>query len=121
MNLIANRSQLSEDIIQNRFIQKVLRENSQEMDKAIRQRMAGFNSNFWRNRSFTVTDNVLSYQHLKQHRFVDMRTRKTKEGTIKRKRNHPIHNKIVMGHYNNIVKDLAYGFAESVRQSLTNE
>jgi len=118
-NLIAQRKQNTEEILQGRFIRRVLTDVSKDMDQAQRAKMSGFNSNFWNNRSFTVTDSVLEYKHLKQHRYVDMRTRATKDGTKKKKKSHPIHNRIIMGHYNEIIKHLKYGFTDAVKLTLT--
>jgi DNA-binding cell septation regulator SpoVG len=118
MNLIETRRENHEDIIKGRFIRKVLTETSQDIDKAQREKMSSFRSGFWKNRTFTVTDTNMIYSHLKQHRFVDMRSRKTKEGK-KKKKSHPIHNRIIMGHYNNIVKEMKFGFTDAVKESLT--
>jgi DNA-binding cell septation regulator SpoVG len=117
MNLIETRRENHEDIIKGRFIRKVLTETSQDIDKAQREKMSSFRSGFWKNRTFTVTDTNMIYSHLKQHRFVDMRSRKTKEGK-KKKKSHPIHNRIIMGHYNNIVKEMKFGFTDAVKEEL---
>lgn len=59
----------------------------------------------------------LAVRHVKYQRFLDMKTRNTKDGKV-RKRNYPIHNKIIFGHLNNIIVKLKYGFTDSVRQNL---
>ena len=87
------------------------------MSKEITSR--GFESPSWGDRSFSVSDSVLSYQHLGRHRFVDIKTRNTKQGK-KRKKNHPIHNRIIFGHYNNIVRELKYGFTEAIKEEYNN-
>lgn len=120
MNLIENRKANHEDIIKGRFIRKVLTDTSKEMDQAQRKKMSGFRSQFWNSRSFTITDNQLDYSHLRQHRFVDMRSRNTKDGKQKKK-SHPIHNRIIMGNYNNIVKELKFGFTDAVKEQLLSE
>jgi len=56
----------------------------------------------------------LSMQHLKRQRFLDM---KPKRGL--RKRAYPIHNKILFNHLGNIIRELKFGFTESVRQNLS--
>ena len=117
MNLIEVRKENHEDIIKGRFIRKVLSETSRDIDKAQREKMSSFRSSFWNNRTFTVTDSDMTYSHLKQHRFVDMRSRNTKEGKVKKK-SHPIHNRIIMGHYNNIVKEMKFGFTDAVKEEL---
>lgn len=117
MNLIETRKANHEEIIKGRFIRKVLAEASQDINKAVREKTAGFRSQFWGNRTFTVTDTQLDYSHLRQHRFVDMRSRNTKDGKVKKK-SHPIHNRIIMGHYNNIVREMKFGFTDAVKQQL---
>lgn len=119
-NLLEQRRANSEDILQGRFIRKVLTEVSQDMDKAQREKMSGFNSSFWNNRSFTITDSQLDYRHLKQHRYVDMRSRMVK-GERKNKKSHAIHNRIIMGHYSEIIKHLKYGFTDAVKHSLLDK
>lgn len=117
MNLIETRKENHEDIIKGRFVRKVLTEASRDMDKAQREKLAGFRSAFWGNRTFTVTDSELQYSHLKQHRYLDMRSRNTKDGKVKKK-SHPIHNRIIMGHYNNIVREMKFGFTDAVKEQL---
>ena len=69
-------------------------------------------------RGFTATETALEYSQKLKHRFVDMKTRKDSKGNKKRKAQHPIHNKIVWGHYNNIVHELAHGYTDAVKQEL---
>lgn len=119
MSLLTLRSQTSEDIAKGRFISKVLEKNSREIDAEMQKRMnaARFKSAFWRNRNFATNNNVLTYTHLPQHRFVDMKTRQTKDGVI-RKKNHRVHNRVLFGHANNIVRELSFGFVQSVKEEL---
>lgn len=120
--MIENRENLSEQILERRFIRKVLQESSKDIDQAQRKYISnrGFENNDWNNaRGFTVTENTMGYTHLKKHRFVDMKTRNTKDGK-KRKKAHPIHNKIIWGHYNNIIKELHFGFTNAVKEELRN-
>jgi hypothetical protein len=35
-----------------------------------------------------------------------------------KKKSHPIYNKIVWGHYNNIVRELAYGYTDAVKAEM---
>ena len=107
------------EILKGRFIKRVFSENSVYIDKSVSKEITtrGFESAEWGDRSFTISDSALTYQHLGRHRFVDMKTRNTKKGKI-RKKNHPIHNRIVFGHYNNIIRDLKYGFTDAVKEEL---
>ena len=118
MNLLANRSQNSDDILKGRFIRQQLQQTAKEIEQASSGKMAGFSSSFWNDRSFSVTDNEMNYEHLKVHRWIDMRTRANKDGSKTKKKSYPIHNRIVMGQYNQLTKELAYGFTQEVKNQL---
>jgi len=113
------RNQTHQQIIEGTFIRNTLQKHAHEVDTDIAQTMkkSGFRSYFWNNRSFAVNDNKLTYTHLPQHRFVDMRRRNTKDGS-KRKKAHPIHNRIHYGHLNNLVRELMYGFTKEVQNEI---
>jgi hypothetical protein len=116
------RQDNQDDILKGRFIRKVLKETGDDINKAQDSYFSsrGFNmANGWNNRSFSVTDNALDYTHLLKHRFVDMKTREV-NGQKKRKKSHAIHNKIFWGHYNNIIKDLSFGFSNEIKEQLRN-
>lgn len=120
MNLLKKRKDKGNEILKNRFIKKVLQENSRDLDQATFKKMKerGFRSDdFFTKRVFTVSDVELRYEQLAKHRFVDMRSR-ISNGVRKKKKSHPIHNRIVWGHYNNIVRELAFGFTEEVKNEL---
>ena len=122
MPLLESRENLSQQILERRFIRRVLQDTSKDIDKAQKSYMSGrgFENNDWYSgRSFQVTENELGYTHLKKHRFVDMRTRTSKQGK-NRKKSHPVHNKIIWGHYNNIIKELHFGFTNAVKEELRN-
>lgn len=120
MNLLEKRSETSEDILKKRFVRKVMKETASDIDKAqtLYMNSHGFEQDNWfSGRSFVTNDESLEYTHLKKHRFIDMKTRKTKMGIIRKKR-HPIHNKIIWGHYNNIIKELHFGFTQAIIEEL---
>ncbi len=121
MNLRQNRNQTHQQILEGKFIRNVLSDEGRAINTDIDNRMnsAGFRSGFWSDKSFNVVDggNNLEYRHKKQHRFVDIKTRDTKSGKI-RKKNHIIHNRIVYGHLNNIARELAVGFTIGVIEDL---
>lgn len=122
MLLLQSRENFSDQILERRFIRRVLQDTSKDIDKAQRSYMSGrgFESNDWYSgRGFLVTENELGYTHLKKHRFVDMRTRTSKKGK-NRKKSHPVHNKIIWGHYNNVIKELHFGFTNAVKEELRN-
>jgi hypothetical protein len=121
MSLLQSRENLSEQILQGRFIRKTLRDVAVDIDKAQQSVMSsrGFENNDWfSGRGFIVSENMLEHTHLKKQRFVDMKTRTSKKGT-NRKKSHPVHNKIIWGHYNNIIKELHFGFTNAVKEELS--
>ena len=120
MNLLNKRSDTKDAILKGIFIKRELQEEGQEMKHAQTSLMSrrGFNSReFFSNRTMSVTDTALRYDHLAKHRFVDMRRRQTAAGPTKKK-NHPIHNRILYGHANNIVKRLSFGYTKSVIEEM---
>lgn len=122
MSLLDSRQQTAEAILQGRFIRSVSQDTAKDIDEAQRKYMSnrGFESNGWfSGRSFIATDDGFGYTHLKKHRFVDMKTRTSKKGTQRRKV-HPIHNKIIWNHYNNLIKELHFGFTEAVKEQMRN-
>lgn len=120
MDQLQNRQNAGDEILKNRFINRVLKEAGTDIDKAQRRYMSsrGFEKQDWyTDRSFTAQGNALDISHLKKHRFVDMRFRNTDKGK-KKKGAHPIHNKIIWGHRNNIIRELTVGFTEAVKQKM---
>ena len=120
MSLAQTRDKFSTDIIEHRFIKKTLQDVGKDIDKAQRSYMSsrGFENNDWfSDRGFKVSDGEMEYTHLKKHRFVDMKMRNTKKGKV-RKKSHPVHNRILWGHYNSIIKELHFGFTHAVQEEL---
>ena len=120
MNLLQKRTNSNDDILQGLFIQQQLREEAQDIDQAQTNLMAsrGFNSQeFYSDRSYSVSDNKMTYTHLAKHRFVDMKSRNTREGKVKKK-SHPIHNRILFGHFNNIIKRMSFGYTQAVKEQM---
>lgn len=117
MSLINERSNQGAAMLEKSFIQKVLREEGANIDQAMQQKMVGFSNATTSGRSFKVNDTTLTYTHKKRHRFIDMKTRNTKQGKIKKK-NYVIHNRPIFGHLNNIIRRLSFGFTEAAKQEL---
>ena len=120
MNLIQTRERFSDPILERRFIKQTLQDAGTDIDKAQQRLMSsrGFESNDWYSgRSFIASGDSLEYTHLSKHRFVDMKSRTSSKGTL-RKKNHPVHNRIIWGHYNNIIKELHFGFTHAVQEQL---
>ena len=115
MSVLTERQQTAEAIAKGRFVRHVLQQEASNIDTVVKERMQSFSSSFWSNRNLAVSDNKLTYTTLKKHRFIDMKTRQTKNGAIKKK-HHQIHNKPIFGHLNNIIRELNIGFTEAVKQ-----
>lgn len=116
MNLREKRNQTADDISQGKFIAKVLKEAGNDINSTIDKTMssAGFSQPFWQDKKMSIRNgNTLEYRHKPQHRFVDMKTRKTNQGVIRKKR-HVVHNKIIYGYLNEIAHQLSFGYTEAV-------
>ncbi len=109
--------------LEDRFIQQVLREegNKIKIEQLKFMSSRGFTSTELLTKINTVVNNTtLQHTHLTRHRFIDMKTRNTRQGKIKKK-NHPIHNRILFGHMNNVVRRLSFGFTEDVVAQIKGE
>jgi hypothetical protein len=123
MNITDRRKGISEAVIKDKFIRQQLQEEGAEIDKATNSIMSrrGFKSADWfSKRGITVEGNNMVLRHKPKHRFVDMRSRQTKQGK-KNKKSHPIHNRILYGHANDIIKRLHFGFTQAVKEELARE
>lgn len=111
-----------EDVLKGRFVKTVLQEEGRELLSAQTKRMRSRNltsSNFYTGRSIRATEQSLTFSHLLKHRFVDMRHHKYGDERKKRKA-HPIHNRILFGHTNEIIYRLQVGFTDAVKKELQN-
>ncbi|HUI32031.1 MAG TPA: hypothetical protein VLY84_00310 [Dysgonamonadaceae bacterium] len=124
MDLLSQRQgNNNEELLKQRFIARILQEEGKSIDEAqVRLMLSrGFtNSNWFSGRSFDVNDTILRYEHLAKHRFVDMRSRQTKEGRIKKK-SHAIHNRIVFAHMGNIVHRLSVEYTQRMKDMLMHD
>lgn len=109
----------TDEILKGRFAKRVFTDTAVDIDKAQTKYMnsRGFESPEWNDRTFQTSSSALVVQHLGRHRFVDMKTRNSKAGK-KRKKSHPIHNKIMFGNYNNIIRELKYGYTDAVVEQM---
>lgn len=104
----------------NQFTSRILLEESKNIDDAQREVMnsAAFSSRLMLNdRRYNINDGTLTYFHRPQHRFTDMSVRNTKAGRIK-KIAHPIHNKILFGFANNIVRRLSFEYTSNISKNI---
>jgi len=114
MSLLSERNKTATAIAEGKFISHVLKNEGQEIEADVSERISSFSSAFWSQRNFSESNNVLTYTTLKVHRFQDMRSRQTKKGIIKKKRTE-MHNKPIFGHLNNIARELSIGFTDAVK------
>lgn len=114
-----NRNQIVNDVLERRYINKVLDEQGKKIMAAQNEiiNSRGFNTSTFNNKNARAIEEKLQINVKKLHRFVDMKTRNTK-GTVSRKKSHAIYNKIIFGHLNNIIFELQYGFTEAVKEEL---
>ena len=121
MNIFEKRAGSGESNLEERFIAQVLQEEANEIAAEQDKIFSRFNNSDWKNnRSFEVKGTTLEEKHLPKHRFVDMKTRETRAGKIK-KRNYPVHNKIMYGHANDIVRGISFGFTEQVKAEMKKQ
>ena len=109
-----------DDILKGRFIRRVFEETAKEIDQAQVTYMSGHgfeDTNWYSMRNFVSDESALVYSQMLKHRFVDMKTRNTAKGKV-RKKQHPIHNRIIYGHYNNIIREMSFGFTEAAKEQL---
>lgn len=118
MSILKERADKMEEILQGRFIRRALQDTARSIDKIQSKNMSGFKQDFWNNRSFTVNDGIMIHKHDKRQRFLDMRRRTNKDGSKNPKKSRVVHNKIIYGTYNYLVRELANGFTEAVKQEL---
>ena len=118
MNVLQNRTNRAEEILQGKFIKKALEETGKDIQKLQDKQMNSFNSDFWNKRTYTVSDGTLVHKHDKRQRFVDMKTRTNSKGTKSKKKSYAVHNRIIWGQYNNLTRELAYGYTEAVKDEL---
>ena len=118
---MANRDTLAE----RRFVQLTLDEEGKEIVAAHKAAMQRFLDQRTGDTASALRMHVkasgmggeLQITHLARQRFLDMKTRQTSSGK-KRKHAFPIHNRIVFGQFNSIIRRLKVGFTEEVKRSL---
>lgn len=121
MNILDRRKEKSEAILKDQFIRQQLIEEKKDLDAdmvSLMQRRGFKSQDFYSGRDFRVNDNRLDYIHLPKHRFVDMKYITGKRKGRYKKKNYPVHNKMLFGHANNIIRRLQFGFTEAVKEQL---
>ena len=120
MGLLQKRSERTDEILQGKFIRNKLKETGDDIQRIQRKVTSGFKSEFWNTATFTVADTTLVHQHNKRQRFLDMRTRADKNGNKKKKKSRIIHNKVIYGQYNYLIRELVFGYTEAVKEEVRN-
>lgn len=113
------QSRNNKRIIEQKYIDRVLREEADNIfaaqDRLISRHNLTSKIPEINRRRFTVKTNVLEVVHPLRERFIDMRrTRGIKGRTV------PLHNKVIFGHFNNIVYRIAFGFTEDIKNEIAN-
>ena len=129
MGLIDSRDP-DKGIIEGRFITAVLNDQASSIlsDSKAEMRRRRFRQSKWEKKSATVNNNELTYNTASVIRFVDMKTRMVKKGYSrgtgrkvppgkKRKKQHPVHNRIIWRHKKFIIRTLSFGFTDEVKES----
>ena len=127
---LLDRRNTSTGIIEQRFITAKLNQMGKDILSESKREQKGFTSAKWNHVSVNTSDNTLTYEHLPQHRFVDMKTRnagnrtsltkkRLKTGKI-RKKFYPIHNKVIWSNKRFLVKELSFGFTDAVKKQFSD-
>ena len=125
MDLLANRnSSNKDDILEKRFIGTIMREEFAELNQNQMALMSsrGFTTDkFYNDRGFEVIgDNKGQYTHPLELRFIDMKNRTT-NGSKKKKKSHPVHNKPIYGMINNMLRRLSFEYTSKMKKMLMND
>lgn len=119
MDLITDRKADDSPIFR-AHVERTLKEHARKMDQKQSQGYSGFTNESFKGRSFTTDGDSLTYTQSALYRFVDMKKLRYpgSQNQYKRKKVYDFHNRIIMGHYNGIMKDLIYGAAEDVKADM---
>ncbi|MGV8914378.1 MAG: hypothetical protein ACOH1X_02905 [Kaistella sp.] len=119
MDLLADRKAEDSPIFK-AHMERTLKEHARKMNQKQSQGYSELKNPSFHGRSYSTDGDSLTYSHSALYRFIDMKKLRY-PGTnnqYKRKRVYDFHNRIIMGHYNGIMKDLIYGAAEEVKADL---
>ncbi|GHB44348.1 hypothetical protein [Mongoliitalea lutea] len=118
-------------IIKKEFVRRILQEESQRMEKnqlIQMRRLLNFHTNeLVQGRELKVTqqdtmDGALSFRHKAYQRFLDLKKKPLiKRGQRIKRRNFPIHNRYVFGHYFSIANRLMVDFTNKVADGIKRD
>ena len=122
MDLLADRNANDSPIFR-AHMERTLKEHARKMDAKQSAGYSVLKDPSFRGRSYSTDGDSLTYTQAALYRFVDMKKLRYPgtETQYKRKKVYDFHNRIIMGHYNGIMKELIYGAAEEVVADLRSK
>lgn len=114
------KSRNNANFIEQKYIDRVLQEEGSNIlhaqDRVISRYNVARQVPEIGRRRFTVSNGKAEFTHPIRQRFIDMKYRRgVKQRSI------PIHNKIVYGHFNKVVRRMAFGFTDDIKEMIANE
>lgn len=121
MNVIGQASgNTTNNIIEQKYIARVLTDEASNMYTAQNRILAKFKPNstdiILSKRSFQVQGTTGVFTHAMVQRFVDMKYIRGRS-----KLAIPVHNKILYGHFNNIIYRLSFGLTDDIKAMIAKE
>lgn len=115
MDLLADRKAEDSPIFK-AHMERTLKEHARKMNTEQMRGYSAFKDPSFTGRSYTTDGDSLTYTQAALYRFVDMKKLRYPGSNTqyKRKKVYDFHNRIIMGHYNGIMKELIYGASEEV-------
>lgn len=122
MDVVAERAE-KEKLIVSAFQKRVLKQHADKMKKTQNENVPKFRNTSLDFRNIVTDEDSLIYRHKGIMRMVDMKrlTKPLRTEKYKRKITYNMHNRIIMGHYSGLSKDLTFGLSDAVRQDIINE
>lgn len=119
MDLIADRKADDSPVFR-AHVERTLKKHARKMDAKQSAGYSVLSDPSFKGRTYSTDGDSLTYTQSALYRFVDMKKLRY-PGTqtqYKRKRVYDFHNRIIMGHYNGIMRELIYGAAAEVEADL---
>lgn len=118
-------------IVKKEFVRRVLQDEADRFDKnqglAMRKLLTFHTGNTESSRIFKIEssdsfDGKLTLKHLARERFLDIKKKKRSKDTNRiKKRQFPIHNRFVFGHYYSIANRLMVDFTNEVADGIKRD
>ncbi|WP_375585981.1 hypothetical protein [Cyclobacterium xiamenense] len=122
---------MSDAIIKKEFVRRILKDEASRLERnqglQMRKLLHFHTGTLERERDFNINqdtelDGKLTFKHRAYQRFLDLRKKpKLKDGRRIKRKNYPIHNKFVFGHYYVIANRLMVDFTNDVAAGLKRE